>query len=164
MSGQTPERDPQAGRDHHETVATALVETLRVLVADWRKVANSLKDRHGIGDARERNTLEVIIAHIEAILAETQPAGKPRWTKRFGPVVACEHDPQLVRDLEAERNRHRERLAMLLADTPFEFRPDWAAEYDDYAPKDGLVAPPAESQSASHPATEQDDKRRKDNH
>ena len=47
-----------------------------------------------------------------------------------------------------EVDKHRTRLAMLLADTPFEFRPDWEHEYDDVAPKEGLVAPPAEPEPA----------------
>jgi hypothetical protein len=48
---------------------------LATLLADWRKTADSLKDRRGVGDARERNTLEVVIGQVEAILArEPQPA------------------------------------------------------------------------------------------
>lgn len=45
--------------------------------------------------------------------------------------------------LRDEIGKHRTRLAMLLADTPFEFRPGWEAEYDDAAPEDGLVPPAA---------------------
>jgi hypothetical protein len=48
---------------------------LAVLLADWRKTADSLKDRRGAGDARERNTLEVVIGQVEATLArQPQPA------------------------------------------------------------------------------------------
>ena len=45
------------------------------LLADWRKTADSLKDRQGAGDARERNVLEVVIGQVEAITARPeQPA------------------------------------------------------------------------------------------
>jgi len=51
---------------------------LATLLADWRRTADSLKDRHGAGDARERNTLEVAIGQVEAILADAvTPQARP---------------------------------------------------------------------------------------
>jgi hypothetical protein len=58
----------QAQRDLD--AATSASSELATLLADWRRTADSLKDRHGAGDARERNTLEVVIGQVEAILAD----------------------------------------------------------------------------------------------
>jgi hypothetical protein len=52
-------------------------------------------------------------------------------------------------DLAAQSDKHRKRLAMLLADTPFEFRPDWAPEYEGVDVGDGLVAIPQEAAPAA---------------
>jgi len=49
-------------------------------------------------------------------------------------------------DLAAEVDKHRTRLAMLLADTPFEFRPDWAPEYEGVDVGDMLVSIPQEAE------------------
>lgn len=47
---------------------------LAALLADWRKTADSLKGCRSAGDARERNTLEVVIGQVEAILARPSQA------------------------------------------------------------------------------------------
>lgn len=59
--------------------------------------------------------------------------------------AACEERDRL----RSEVAKHRTRMSMLLADTPFEFRPDWEHEYDDAAPRDGLVQVPAEDDGVS---------------
>jgi hypothetical protein len=54
--------------------------------------------------------------------------------------------PELAADLREAQHAsrtHRERLQELLADTPFEFRPDWAAEYEDEVGDVSVPEPPS---------------------
>jgi hypothetical protein len=49
-------------------------------------------------------------------------------------ISHAEPGPELAADLREAQHAartHRERLQQLLGDTPFEFRPDWAADYED---------------------------------
>lgn len=81
---------------------------LATLLADWRKTADSLKGRRSAGDARERNTLEVVIGQVEAITARhAQPA----------PELPADPtaDELAIASLGDEVTRLRERLAQVTA-------------------------------------------------
>jgi hypothetical protein len=94
--------------------------------AEWENIAQD-----GAGWATHAFAKDEILAN----------AG-PEWDKPEVPETTAR---EYVRHLEGEREVHRKRMAMLLADTPFEFRPEWAPEYEGIDIGDRVAVVPAEA-------------------
>lgn len=62
---------------------------------------------------------------------DTLPQASQEAAETGAQAVAARLTDGYAAELAAENAKLRERLVMLLADTPFEFQPDWTHEYED---------------------------------
>jgi hypothetical protein len=160
------------GQALHDSLRSSATDTFGLLVSDfatWDQVPQWQRDRlenaardaiaahkaGGGGDPDPRlvaldpamlhkELRELIQAHEQTLEEILKNTGDEPDTSDAPEDFAVRY----VRHLEGERDVHRKRLAMLLADTPFELRPGWEHDYDDVAPEDGMVEAPQGDDSA----------------
>jgi hypothetical protein len=109
-------------REHAAPHAEAgpLREALEATLADWRDDAV-----YRITDTRDEITEEHAVSGCADTLAGIL-ADHPDTGPQPAPELAAD-----LREAQHAARTHRKRLRMLLGDTPFEFKPDWAPEYED---------------------------------
>jgi len=116
--------EPQPGPSRAE-LETAMAVELAKLAAERNQYRIALERISGY--AAGTATKRMIGDTARKALDQSEPlqAPKPQPAPELAQVLAD------LREAQHAASTHRERLAMLLADTPFEFRPDWASEYED---------------------------------